>query len=100
MTPESKLKKDLKKILTDRGAYWAAIAGGPYAKPGDPDLVVCYKGVFIAIEAKTYEGSQSDWQKLREKQIRDARGTYLVIKSTEQLSSYLDVLDTFDDTIE
>ena len=93
MTPESKLKKDLKHLLTDYGAYWCMIPGGTYAKPGDPDIIACYKGMFIAIEAKTYEGSQSDWQKLREKQIRDAGGVYLLIKSVDQLTSFLNALD-------
>lgn len=93
MTPESKLKRALKDLLNERGAYWSAIAGGPYAKPGDPDIVACYKGMFIAIEAKTYEGSQSEWQRHREKQIRDAGGTYLVIRNVDQLASFLDVLD-------
>lgn len=96
MTPESKLKKDLKTLLNERGAYWAAIAGGPYAKPGDPDIIVCYQGMFIAIEAKTYEGSQSEWQKLREKQIRDAGGIYLIIKNVDQLASFLNALDVLD----
>lgn len=93
MTPESKLKRDLKNLLNKRGAYWCAIAEGAYAKPGDPDIVACYKGMFIAIEAKTYDGAQSEWQKLREKQIRDAGGTYLIIRTVDQLMSFLDVLD-------
>ena len=72
------------------------IPGGTYAKPGDPDIIVCYHGMFIAIEAKTYEGSQSEWQKLRERQIRDAGGTYLVIKNVNQLSSFLDTIDVLN----
>ena len=96
MTPESQLKKNLKKILTDRGAYWSVVAGGSYSKPGDPDIIACYKGLFIAIEAKTYEGTQSEWQKLRERQVRDARGIYLVVKAPEHLTAYLDEIDRLD----
>ena len=100
LTPESVLKKSLKRILTDRGAYWVMVAGGVYAKPGDPDIVACYHGCFIAIEAKTYKGVQSDWQKLREKQVKDAQGIYVVIRSTDALIQLLDDLDKISDTIE
>lgn len=93
MTPESKLKKELKKLLNERGAYWCSVAEGTYAKPGDPDIIACYKGTFIGIEAKTYEGSQSEWQKLRELMITRAGGVYAIIKSVEALSELLDGLD-------
>ena len=93
MTPESKLKKELKQLLNDRGAYWVAVAGGTYAKPGDPDIVACYKGRFIAIEAKTYEGSQSEWQKFRQSQVNSAQGIYTVVKTVDALSELLDTLD-------
>ena len=93
MTPESQLKKQLKALLNERGAYWSAVAGGSYAKPGDPDIIACYKGRFIAIEAKTYEGAQSDWQKLRQKQVENAGGVYLVIRSADVLADTLDKVD-------
>ena len=92
-TPESKLKRSLKNILNDRGAYWCAVAEGAYAKPGDPDIIVCYKGKFIGIEAKTYEGSQSQWQKLRERMITKAGGIYLIVRSPEDVIRMLDAID-------
>lgn len=93
MTPESKLKKGLKILLNERGAYWCAVAEGAYAKPGDPDIIACYKGRFIGIEAKTYEGSQSQWQKLRERMIVKAGGTYLLAKSPDDVLRLLDEID-------
>ena len=96
MTPESKLKRDLKNLLNDRGAYWCAIAGGPYAKPGDPDIVACYKGTFIAIEAKTYEGSQSDWQKLRQRMVERAQGIYLLTRSVDDVIDVLNAIDELE----
>lgn len=93
MTPESKLKRALKNLLNERGAYWCAVAEGAYAKPGDPDIIACYKGWFIAIEAKTYEGVQSDWQKLREKEIARAGGLYRLVRSVDDLLEVLDAID-------
>ncbi len=61
------------------------IQGGAYSKPGDPDIVVCYQGIYIGIEAKTKTGVQSEWQKLREKQIKAAGGIYILARSVEDV---------------
>lgn len=96
MTPESKLKRALKDLLNERGAYWCAVAEGAYAKPGDPDIIACYKGTFIGIEAKTYEGTQSEWQKLREKMIVRAGGMYLLVRSVDDVAEVLDAIDELE----
>lgn len=84
MTPEGKLKKDIKAALDQCGAFWSMIPGGAYAKIGDPDMIACYKGCYIAVEAKA--GTvQSDWQKLRQQQIEAANGIYLVAESVEDV---------------
>ena len=92
-TPESVLKKELKEVLKRYGAFHCMIKGGPHSKVGDPDIVVCYKGRFIGIEAKTHEGHQSTWQELRERQITEAGGIYAVIRSTEELIRLLEEVE-------
>lgn len=93
MTPESELKKGIKTYLKSKGAYIAPIANGAYAKIGDPDLVVCYKGLFIAIEGKTYEGRQSDWQRLRMEQVEKAGGIYAIVRSVDSARQLLEEID-------
>ena len=83
MTPEGRLKKDIKALLTQCGAFWSLIPGGAYAKIGDPDMVVCYKGRYIAIEAKAGDGVQSKWQKTRQAEIEAAGGLYILPRSVE-----------------
>ena len=85
MTPEGELKKKLKAVLSECGAYWAMIPEGAYAKTGDPDMLVCYKGCFIGIEAKTAVGTQSEWQKLRQQQIEQANGFYVLARSVDDV---------------
>lgn len=85
MTPEQKLKRQLKRIIEENNGYWSLVQGGQYSKPGDPDLIACIDGRFIGIEAKTPTGRQSDMQKLRQKQIEDAGGIYLLVRSEEEL---------------
>lgn len=89
--PESALKKKFKDYIEYRGGFWSSIQAGPGSKIGDPDMIACYKGVYVAIEGKTYEGSQSEWQKLRQKQIQAAGGIYLLARTVE------DIADTFDE---
>lgn len=97
MTPEGELKKEIKALLNERGAFWSMIPGGAYAKTGDPDMVVCYRGQYVAIEAKTIDGVQSNWQKMREVEVRRAGGLYVLARSVLDVTAALDGLDSFLD---
>ena len=52
MTPEAKVKKAVKKMLDDRGAYYFMPATGGYGRSGVPDIVGCHKGIFFGSSAK------------------------------------------------
>ena len=84
-TPESKLKSDIKDYLREKGIYWCMIQGGTFSKPGDTDMVLCVSGRFVAIEAKTYEGTQRPMQKVRQDQIEDSGGIYLLARSVDDV---------------
>lgn len=86
MTPESELKKKIKEYLDDRSIYWCMIKGGAHSKPGDPDMIACVNGMFIGIEAKTYEGTQSNIQKLRQRQIEDNGGVYIIARNVDDVA--------------
>ena len=94
MTPESDLKKKIKDFLDDRGAFWSMVTGGAYSKPGDPDMVVCYKGHYIAIEAKAPNGVQSPEQKTRQKQIEKTHGIYILAYSVRDVERELNSIDS------
>ena len=49
-TPEQKIKKQIKDYITRIGGFWSIVQGGPYSKPGDPDLICCVDGRYIGIE--------------------------------------------------
>lgn len=95
---ESEVKKAIKDFVTVRGGFWTSVVEGSVgAKIGDPDMVICYKGRFIAMEGKLYGGVQSDWQKLRMKQIRNAGGYYLLGRTVEEVSDLFDQIDKEDE---
>lgn len=82
-TPEQKIKSEIKRYIEKQGGYWAVIQGGPYSKPGDPDIVCFFPndGRFIGIEAKTPTGVQSRVQKNRQEEIERKGGIYLLVRS-------------------
>ena len=55
-------------------------------------MVVCYKGRYIGIEAKTKDGRQSEIQKVREKEIINAGGQYWVVRSVDELKEKIEAM--------
>lgn len=49
---EHQIVSQLTRELEDRGAWVAKLHGHPMQRRGLPDLVVCYRGYFLGVEAK------------------------------------------------
>ena len=79
MTPESKIKNRVKKILDELGVYYFMPATGGYGRSGIPDIVGCYKGVFFAIECKAGKGTTTALQERELKRITNAGGIAWVV---------------------
>jgi len=62
VTPESKVKKVVKIMLDAHGAYYFSPTTGGYGRSGVPDLIVCYRGRFIAIECKAGDNAPTALQ--------------------------------------
>lgn len=92
-TPEQDIKLNIKRLLDSRGAFWSAVKGGPHSKPGDPDIIACYRGLFIGIEAKTDTGKLSGWQEMRRDQILKADGFWVLARCKEDVEDVLDDID-------
>ncbi len=61
-------------------------------KPGCPDLVLCWNGRFIGMEVKTDTGRLSDKQKDCSDAITLAGGLWTVVRSVEEVQSFLDMI--------
>lgn len=79
MTPEAKVKKQVKKILDDLGAYHFSPLTSGYGRSGVPDIIVCYKGKFIGIECKAGKGKLTALQERNIKLIIHNEGLAIVI---------------------
>lgn len=75
MAAEKNFENKIKAYLKSKGAwfvkYWA---GAQFTQAGIPDLLVCYKGKFIAIEVKAAGGHPSELQLYNLRKIEAAGG--------------------------
>lgn len=80
MTPEAKVKKEVRKILDAHGAYYTMPVTGGYGRSGAPDFLICYQGLFIGVECKAEEGMpMSGLQERAAEQIVAAGGKFLLV---------------------
>lgn len=83
---ESAIKRDIKRWLTSRGYYWSSLDAGTVGhRMGDPDLVACIRGRYVAIEVKTPIGRLSPRQKEVREMIEASGGIFCVARSVEDV---------------
>ena len=63
--------------------------GGQYGTAGIPDIIVCHRGRFIALEAKVGKNQPTKLQAVTIEQIRKAGGTAAVVRSVEDVKAAL-----------
>ena len=79
MTPEAKVKRKVKKVLDNSGAYYFFPQTGGYGKSGIPDIVGCYKGHFFGIECKAGDNKPTPLQQKNLREIDKNNGFTLII---------------------
>jgi Holliday junction resolvase len=79
MTPEGKVKARLKKQLNELGIYHFSPFQAGMGRAGIPDVIGCYRGVFVAFECKAGSNKPTALQEREMQAIRDAGGhAYLI----------------------
>lgn len=94
-TPEAKVKDKIKKILKAHGVYYVMPIGSGYGNAGVPDFVCCYKGFFMAIEAKASGNRATTLQAKNLEEIIEARGVALVVNENNlhAIEGWLKILE-------
>jgi hypothetical protein len=93
-TPESKVKKKVKEVLKNLGAYYVMPVTSGYGNSGAPDFLVCYQGKFIGLECKAGKGKVTALQQRNLDQIDLAGGWSFVIneENVEQLNNLVNLV--------
>lgn len=84
LTPESKVKARVRRILEINKVYHFMPATGGYGRSGIPDIVGCYRGYFFAVECKAGGRQATALQEKEMQRIRDAGGYVFVINETNE----------------
>ena len=78
-TPEGKVKARLKKYLDEMGIYHFSPFQAGMGRAGIPDVIGCYRGMFVAFECKAGKGKPTALQEREIAAIRTAKGLAFVI---------------------
>jgi hypothetical protein len=79
MTPEAKVKAKIKKILDAHNVYHFSPFQAGMGRAGIPDIIACFKGKFIAIEAKAGANQPTLLQQRELSNIRQHEGHAIVV---------------------
>jgi|TARA_B110000046_G_scaffold29395_1_gene30860 hypothetical protein len=92
MTPEGKVKKKIKEYLVTTGAWYYMPVSNGMGRVGCPDILVCYKGYFLAFEVKS-PGKIANTTANQDREIagiNNAKGVAIVVDSVEQVMEVID----------
>ena len=95
MAGESRLQKQVLDYLKSRGGHWIKIHASSFQSEGEPDIIGCYRGYFVAIELKNPNGKGrlSPMQEYKLNSIQENQGHTLVATQLSQVVGLLDDID-------
>lgn len=91
MMTEADVKKEIVAYLKSVGAWYDNPVRTGYGRRGVPDIVVCYRGRFLAIEVKRDATKKpTAWQQREFVAIHEAGGFAATVWCVEQVKSLID----------
>lgn len=89
---ESKIQKDILNYLRAKRIFHLRFQAQSNIN-GIPDVICCYKGLFIGLELKQENGRATELQKRKLDAINNAGGIGLIVKSVEEVEQLFDQID-------
>lgn len=92
---EAKITKEIKLYMMrhEHSPFFLKVCGGGMQKSGIPDFLVCYKGMFVALEVKQEKGRVSNIQKACIKEIQSTGGIAEIVRSVEEVAKIFKKID-------
>lgn len=87
---EKSIENKIKTYLRSKGAYCVKYHGNKFSQVGVADLLVCYKGRFLAIEIKNDTGKTSPLQDANIEMVKQAGGISFVARSVKDVKDVID----------
>ena len=79
MTPEGRVKKEVRKVLDELGIFYYMPVGGMYGRSGVSDFICCVNGQFVSIETKAGTNAPTKLQSKFISDVHAAGGCAFVI---------------------
>ena len=94
MTPEGKIKTEIKKYLDSLGdlCWYFMPAMNGYGRKGIPDIVGCFSGVFFAFEVKSAEGKATPWQERELEKILKTGSRAAIVRNVADVDAIISEL--------
>jgi hypothetical protein len=94
-TPEGRIKDAIKRQLKAMGAWYFMPVSNGMGQVGIPDIIICYRGLFVAIEAKApgKRNAVTENQKRVMEAIRTAQGYAWVCDDAADIPMLFNALD-------
>lgn len=90
---ETGLQERIQNLVKKRGGYIIKQHGSMIERRGIPDLIFCYNGLFVSIEAKVNKNTPSRQQGIEIRNIQKAYGITSICWSIEEAEILLDIID-------
>jgi hypothetical protein len=92
---ESKISLDIQHMIRERGGFCFKVWGNPMMMAGLPDVICCYRGIFIGFETKVMdENSETSLrQDYVHRKIDESGGLVYVLRCVQDVTEVLDSID-------
>mgnify|MGYP003615592269 FL=1 len=80
MTPEGKVKKDVKALFAADGVHYTMPVSNGMGKMGQGDFIACVNGRDLSVETKAEGKKMTTLQELNAEKVRAAGGIAVVIR--------------------
>lgn len=91
---ESQIQKEIIQFLKDNKIFHFRV-NADATTVGIPDIVACYKGVFLGIEVKTPTGVATKMQERVKEEIYNNQGWHVYAKSVEDVRKVMFLIDKY-----
>lgn len=89
---EKSLQASVLKYLKERGYYAINVPGNAFSS-GVPDILVCVRGRYVALELKAADGTIRPLQKVRINSIRRAGGIAEAVRSLDRVREIITTIE-------
>lgn len=90
---ETPLQERIQKYIRQKGGYVIKTHGDMISEPGIPDLICCYKGIFIGLEVKIGKNVPSQHQYIHCRNIVKSGGIAVIVWDIDDVKAILSFVD-------